>query len=847
MTAPTATSAESMVKKVKLGQSKALIPTDTAAAVVNPRLKVVEQIPGPSVEGLMMDEILKLLSDDRIRKIGIWGMGGVGKTTLVRTLNNKLEDSSSPQLFDIVIWITVSKGTDVKTIQYRLVERLKMSTSMTESTEGRAIRLCERLKKEKKILLILDDVWEKIDLDKVGIPHGDAHPGCKIILTTRSFDVCREMETDKEMKVNVLSEEDAWKMFSKSAGDVVELKEIKSHAKDVSKECGGLPLALITVGKAMREKERPELWKNALYELRRSAPDIRVVEREVFLPLKLSYDSLQVENLIDSCMLERGDKEEEVKMHDVVRDVAIWIASSSEPEFETFARPGTGLTNFPKESMKESLRRVSLMNNEIEKLPPDRLMTNSKLLSFLLQGNPLRDIPEELFVGLRALRVLNLSSTCLKKLPLSLGSLGDLRALILAGCHYLEKLPHLGELKKLLLLDVRNTRIRELSHSLRSLGDLRALFLGDCVYLEKLPHLGEFKKLAVLDLNGTDIRELPDGMEELCNLRQLNLSYTDKLVNIQAGVFARLSRLEELEMQHSAYKWDVSGPQSMGRATFNELGSLMHLHLLYIDLENVACLSLDLSWLKKLKKFRICVGGQGPSILYTITNNERVVELCSIDLSGEAHFDELLANASALLLRDCRGIRSICELVESGTRAFIGLKSLAIWLCKEMTCVIKGVLVQESILPNLEELNLASLQNLEYIVEGMIPDGESLTKLRTIDVTRCDALQCLFTSALLPHVQSLEEINLSYCSGMSVLIPTEVNVADFSKVRVLYLEQLPNLEAVSKNPLAWPSLEHLTVDDCPKLKNVIRIDNQNPIREIEGDAEWSLICPGYTT
>ncbi|KAK1283273.1 Disease resistance protein [Acorus calamus] len=165
-------------------------------AVVNPRLQVVEQIPGPPVGGRkialeMKDEILKLLSDDRIRKIGIWGMGGVGKTNLVRTLNNNLTDSASPQLFHIVIWITVSKDTDVKTIQSQLAQRLKMLTSMTESTEESAIWLFERLKKEKKILLILDDVWEKIDLDKVGIPQGDAHPGCKIILTTRFMDVCR--------------------------------------------------------------------------------------------------------------------------------------------------------------------------------------------------------------------------------------------------------------------------------------------------------------------------------------------------------------------------------------------------------------------------------------------------------------------------------------------------------------------------------------------------------------------------------------------------------------------------------------------------------------------------------
>ncbi|KAK1283278.1 Disease resistance protein [Acorus calamus] len=809
-TAPTVTSAEStgrsdnatMVKprdaKRKAEEVKQLVDSgdfSSGVAVVNPRPQAVENILGPRVEQErvleMSGQIEEWLRNDRIGKIGIWGMGGVGKTTLVRTVHDKFRDSSY-----FMIWITVSKDTDVKTIQSRLAERLKMSTSLTGSTEGSAFLLSERLKKEKKILLILDDVWEKIDLDKVGIPHGDAHPGCKIILTTRFMKVCRGMETDEEMKVNVLREEEAWVLFSQSAGDVVELEEIKFHAQAVARECHGLPLAIITVGKAMRKMKRPELWKNALCELKSSAPDTCEIEREVFQPLKLSYDSLQVETLIDSCMLERGDRKGTVKMHDVVRDLAIWIASSSEPEFETFTRSGRGLTNFPKESMKESLRRVSLMNNKIEELP-DRSITSSKLLSLLLQHNPLKDIPEESFVGLRAIRVLNLSETDLQTLP----------------------------------------------QSLISLGDLRAIFLIRCRYLTELPHLGEFKKLIVLDLSRTNIQELPKGMEELCNLRRLNLSYTEALVSIQAGVIARLSRLEELEMQDSAYEWDVSGPHSMGRATFNELGSLRHLRLLYMDIQTVACLSLDLSWLKKLKKFNICVGSEQRHFFNSEKCNERLVVLSAIDLSGEARFDELLANASALWLNECRGIRSISELVESGTRAFIGLKSLTIDDCEEMTCVIKGELVH--ILPDLEELELYGLPNLKYIVEGTIPDGESLTKLRTIEVACCDALQCLFTSALLPHVQSLEQITVTSCSGMSVLLPTEVNEADFSKVRVLRLVGLSNLEAVSKNPLAWPSLERLRVHGCPKLKNVIRIENQNPIRKIDGDAEWSLICPGY--
>ncbi|KAK1283277.1 hypothetical protein QJS10_CPB21g00825 [Acorus calamus] len=51
-----------------------------------------------------------------------------------------------------------------------------------ESTAGSSIQLFERLEEEEKILLNLDDVWEKIDQDEVGISHGDAHPGCKIML-----------------------------------------------------------------------------------------------------------------------------------------------------------------------------------------------------------------------------------------------------------------------------------------------------------------------------------------------------------------------------------------------------------------------------------------------------------------------------------------------------------------------------------------------------------------------------------------------------------------------------------------------------------------------------------------
>ena len=127
--------------------------------------------------------------------IGIWGLGGIGKTTLVKNLNNELNNTST-QLFGIVIWATVSKNVDIKNAQTQIANRLNLELKMEESVEGIAIRLHQRLMNEEKYLLILDDVCQKLDLDNLGVPQPDVHKGSKIILTTRFMEVCRKMMTD---------------------------------------------------------------------------------------------------------------------------------------------------------------------------------------------------------------------------------------------------------------------------------------------------------------------------------------------------------------------------------------------------------------------------------------------------------------------------------------------------------------------------------------------------------------------------------------------------------------------------------------------------------------------------
>ena len=147
--------------------------------------RAVECIPGPSIQGQTtalkkLDETMRALYADGVQVIGIWGLGGVGKTTLVKNLNNKLVDDPA-QTFGIVIWATVSKNLVIKNIQTQIAERLNLEKEMEESEQRKARRLYERLKNEEKFLLILDDVWMRIDLDTLG------SQGLKFIKAVRSY------------------------------------------------------------------------------------------------------------------------------------------------------------------------------------------------------------------------------------------------------------------------------------------------------------------------------------------------------------------------------------------------------------------------------------------------------------------------------------------------------------------------------------------------------------------------------------------------------------------------------------------------------------------------------------
>ncbi|KAI9076883.1 hypothetical protein K1719_041187 [Acacia pycnantha] len=108
-------------------------------------------------------QIIEELGEPGVNMIGLCGLGGIGKTTIAK------EVAKNQKIFEKVIMATVSQELNIEKIQSQIAEKLSMQ--LTGNDLGvRAFHLCKRLKQEKNMLLILDDLWEELDLGKIGIP-----------------------------------------------------------------------------------------------------------------------------------------------------------------------------------------------------------------------------------------------------------------------------------------------------------------------------------------------------------------------------------------------------------------------------------------------------------------------------------------------------------------------------------------------------------------------------------------------------------------------------------------------------------------------------------------------------
>ncbi|KAH9752970.1 Disease resistance protein [Citrus sinensis] len=726
----------------------------------------------------VFQDVVEAVKDDKVNIIGVYGMGGVGKTTLVKQVANQVMED---KLFDKFVMAEITQTPDHHKIQDKLAFDLGMEFDLNENEFQRASRLCQRLKQEKRLLIILDNIWTKLEFDTVGIPYGDVDEKDReddrrrrtIILTSRSRDLLRnDMKSQKDFSIEVLSKEEALQLFGKIVCNSAKASAFQPLADEIVEKCGGLPVALITLAKALKN-ERLDTWKDVLRQLRSSnAKEIDGMERNVYISIKLSYDLLgskeakslfllcglynegrgihvsdllrygmgmgyfknvytleearsRVHTLIgklkSSCLLLDSDAEDEVKMHDIIHAVTVSIAE----EELMFNIPNVA---YVEKKMEETIREGPI--------------------AISLPYRDIQELPERL----------------------------------------------------------------ECPHGCR---------------LNDITIIGQLRKLEILSFRDSDVKELPLVIGQLTRLQLLDLSNCSSLVVIAPNVISKLSRLEELYIGNSFSLWEkVEGGSN---ASLVELKGLSKLTTLEIHVRDAEILPQDLVSVE-LQSYKICIGNKWWSSWSVKTGLSRLMKLQGLEKFGillqNYRMKLLLKRTEYLYLGELKGVQNVVHELDDG-EGFPRLKHLSVKSCSEILHIVCSVgRVRRKVFPLLESLSLRRLINLETICDIQLTEDQSFSNLRIIKVSDCHELKHLFSFSMAKNLLRLQKVEVFFCDDLEMIVGPDMDKPTTSlgfKELIADDDPAPKLEWLPRLS-SFANMGHIHTDlvvEFPSLLNLM--------------------------
>ncbi|XP_024029284.1 disease resistance-like protein DSC1 [Morus notabilis] len=685
-----------------------------------------------------IEMMLSLLSHRDVCIMGIWGMGGIGKTTLANVVFNRLSSKFASSCFLGNVREEWAKGRK---------NDLRKELFSTLLLEDNPYNARGRLS-NKKALIVLDDVNDPEQPEHlIGDFSKLCGHGSIIIVTTRDLEMLRYIIADAKYEVESLNDEEAFELFVLHAfnGNLPEHTEyVVKISQRVLNYAQGIPLALRVLGSHLRCKERYN-WESELNELEQSHnvkvqnvlkvsyDGLHEKDQQVFLDIACFFNGASrgyVENILNACgffaktnidkLIDKSlltvNKSNKLLMHDLAQEMGREIVLSTQ------------------ESRKRS--RLWIAQDVIHVLKNNA--GNKGIQGIFLDTNDTEKVDLE---------------------PVVFEKMYNLR--------YLEIVDGEGVYSKL-----------EFPQGLKSLPtELR--YLDWCNYpLEFLPSHFIPHNLVELHMSRSNLKRLWTGVQHLVNLRHINLSFSQKLIEIPD--LSQAPRLKSMNLEDCtslvmfpSLNFQNSDEHTDSKESWDA------------DFRNPGTLVLaGCSSLKSLPKF-------SGSIRYLILNGTAIEEFPT---SNSA-----LENLIYLNLSDCK----LIENLGSGIHNLEGLKYLSLWMCSSIN------VFPENLPRNIMVLNLGGT-TLEEVPSSI----KYLSCLEEFRLSFCKRLVTLPTSIC--ELKSLRELHLLACSELEnfpeMLEPMGcLKTLDLSETRIM---ELPH----SFDMLI--GLHKLLLDGCGKLKFV---------------------------
>ncbi|GLJ40623.1 hypothetical protein SUGI_0838540 [Cryptomeria japonica] len=797
---------------------------------------------------------LNLNSGDEVVKVGIWGIGGIGKTTVAKAVYNQIYTNFEAASFISNIRATAAEPRDLRKLQNKILKDLTNYGEKVDNVDEGISLFRDRLG-SKRVLMILDDVDAVEQLN--ALVGNWLCSGSRVIITSRNKHVLNVAQVSPEgiheicgLEINEGLQLFCWYAFLRADPS----PGFEDLSKRIVEACKGHPLSLEVIGSFLYDKQNDlGCWKEALDNIILN-PDIldrlyisykalRDEEKEIFLDIACFFIGEEkaypiifwksLYRMVDTALnnlsmksLIKIDGKGIFDMHDHLRDMGriitekekehtrLWEAShlriisnkvncsrlridgGNPQRLEILFRPGLRYLHL------QNLSIEGMTKDTLAMLPPDLIWLRMEDCRLDIGINRAKRKRRHSFAGTS----LELKTMQLQSCPgvdnIAISSLFSLptmklQHLNLGGCASLNNLPSvIGNLSELQHLYLGGCGIlNNLPDTIGKLLQLKHLELAQCGNLNNLPDtIGNLSQLQHLDLGGCgSLNNLPDTIGNLSQLQHLNLGGCQSLNNVSTAI-GNLSQLQHL---------NFGGCGSLNNVpdTIGNLSQLQHLNLGFCGSLNK--LPDTIGNLSQLQHLELSV--------YEYLNLFQCGSLQKLpDTIGN------LSQLQHLNLKWCGSLNSLPDTFGNLTN----LQHLYLEVCGNL-CNLPDTFGNLSQVQQLDFMGCGSLNNLPDTIGN-------LSLLCYLSLSGCGSLNNLPDT--IGNLSGLQHLSLAGCRRLNNLPQTIGNLSQLQLLSLRECESLNNLPHTIGN---LSQLQQLDLAECKSLNNLPdTIDNLSQLKQL---------------